>query len=279
MKVSANNWARFEVPQENPPMKWLKQAVDQGDGMGFNGLHDEPVCCMDQTVSEPVRLRWPTFESMPVSVSKDLLKHLLNALQQTNMQRENLLAFFEAAGRGRISKRLPTMERYSFSAELATLLKQHHDRGHGNPLLETRDELLDADIPVQAAHSGRQRRGKANLPKRADVRWRSAAFAAWKQRNPKGGSAEFMAESRTWNDMSDAENILRCWSSLVTQHYLEKSEKTMRTLQIQSRDVSGLATMEDGLLLQRSSKWCKVLIADNNNLIYTCVPFYVTWAM
>ena len=186
-------------------MKWLKQAVDQGDGMGFNGLHDEPVCCMDQTVSEPVRLRYPTFESIPVSVSKDLLKHVLNALQQTNMQRENLLAFFKAAGRGRISKRLPTMERYSFSAELATLLKQHRDRGHGNPLLETRDELLDAGIPVKAAHSGRQKRGKANLPKRADVRWRNAAFAAWKKRNPNGGSAEFMAESRTWNDMSDAE--------------------------------------------------------------------------
>ena len=75
-------WARFEVPAEYPPRKWLKQAANNGAAMAFDGLHDERPCCIDQSVSEPLRLRYPTPESLPPECVRSLGAHLLKHLEK-----------------------------------------------------------------------------------------------------------------------------------------------------------------------------------------------------
>jgi len=205
MKVGASAWSRFEVPNENPPRRWLKQAVVLGVARAFEGLHDVHPCCLDQCVSEPLRLRYPTVEALPADVLDSLVEHLVNMLQETNMTRENLLSFFKSAGRGR-SQRRPLVERYTYAAELAVLLKDHMDRGNENPLVETRSEIIAAGVPVKARFTGKQKRGTAGLPSRGDVVWRNVKVAEWQREHPgESVSAYHRRLSDVWAAMSEAE--------------------------------------------------------------------------
>ena len=208
MKVAAQTWARMQVPTKHPPKKWWKQAADLGEARVFDGLFAESTCCLDQYISEPLVFKYRCEANTPQEVLESLVLHFLKSRQHTNMARENLLAFFKTSGR-LLNCSKPCIERYTYAAELAALMKKHVDRGFPNPLKETRTELLAAGVPVKAAYTGKSKR--RDLLQRPDVRWRNIMMHRWRRENPadKDDKESVAAQTRIfiqrWQNMTEVE--------------------------------------------------------------------------
>ena len=126
------------------------------------------------------------------------------------MPRENLLAFYKAAGHTRGFKK-PSVERYTYAGELAVLLQDHMNRGHPNPLVESRAELLAGGVPVQARYTKRAKRKKRSTPSRPDVSWRNKQMGRWRQEHPSRDVEQEAAFRRqlaaSWRAMTDEERL------------------------------------------------------------------------
>ena len=127
----------------------------------------------------------------------------------TNMPLENLLAEHKAAMPNK--KQKPSMETFTYTATLSALLRKHMAEGGNNPLLETRDEMIAAGVPVKAACMGKKSlRSRSDWQHtRPDVLWKNRVWGHWRRQNREASkeeaAAEFRRLSMQWVAMTQAE--------------------------------------------------------------------------
>jgi hypothetical protein len=180
--ISSQVWARFEILLENPPFSALYAARE---------LYDLPMCCVDESFTEPIRHQFLTFLDFERGVDDSgLLLHLRRRLLATNMSLEGMIA--EVKQSVPYSKCKPYIESLSYLGMLTELHKRFAGAGRTMGALRRKD-LLTMDCPLVKAP--KRKHGTA----RPKLQW----IAAHVHRNM--GSH---AKSVKWRDAHDAWNAM-----------------------------------------------------------------------
>ena len=180
LMLSAQIWARGEVPLQSWPLKLLSADFIEDDasrdvegparvaGPFANAeVIDEflaaPGCCLDSWLSEPLQYAIPTREAWMMEDKRLLLLQLRRKLRMTNMQMERRLR--QARKAVPLMQGVPMAESMAYMAHLSTLERDHTERGGANPFQDNRKTMIAAQVPVVPL-----RKDRCRAP-RPDVSW------------------------------------------------------------------------------------------------------------
>ena len=180
LMLSAQIWARGEVPLQSWPLKLLSADFIEDDassdeegpacvaGPFANAeVIDEflaaPGCCLDSWLSEPLQYAIPTREAWMMEDKRLLLLQLRRKLWMTNMQMERRLR--QARKAVPLMNGVPMAESMAYMAHLSTMERDHTERGGANPFQDNRKTMIAAQVPVVPL-----RKDRCRAP-RPDVSW------------------------------------------------------------------------------------------------------------
>ena len=214
VRVGSQVWARLHVQYDSWPWRLLHIPASE---LGLRAetpdflvdeFFAEHLCCLDSWFSEGLRNTHNTPADFTTE-SRELLRELARHCCVTNMPLENLLAEHKAAAAQKSKK--PNLETFTWKAALSALMKQHLKSGGANPIVETRQELLRAGVPIKAQAKGRAWQRDHAAFTRRDTRWRNYVMASWLRQNPcatpEDRSQQVRAFAQQWRDMTEAQRL------------------------------------------------------------------------